>query len=97
MSAPLNKSYRKSTSFVGRIIADELLLVPIRRGVGDLESIYTLDGIALRLWDLLDGQKSVADLLSLVVDEYDVESLTAETDILEFIAQLESLGAIEEA
>jgi hypothetical protein len=82
---------------VGRAIADELILVPITRRVADLDAIYTLDGIGPRLWDLLDGKRTVGELISLVVDEYAVEASVAETDVLQFVDQLESMGAIEEA
>ncbi|MDX9833066.1 MAG: PqqD family protein [Anaerolineae bacterium] len=82
---------------MGRAIADELILVPITRRVADLDAIYTLDGIGPRLWDLLDGKRTVGELISLVVDEYAVEASVAETDVLQFVDQLESMGAIEEA
>lgn len=93
----LGRTFRKSSSFVGRAIADELILVPITRRVADLDAIYTLDGIGPRLWDLLDGKRTVGELISLVVDEYAVEASVAETDVLQFVDQLESMGAIEEA
>ncbi len=93
----LSRSFHKSASFVGRVIADELILVPITRRVADLDAIYTLDGIGPRLWDLLDGKRTVGELISLVVDEYEVEASVAEADVLQFLGQLESMGAIEEA
>lgn len=92
-----DKSWRKSDSFVARAIADELLLVPITRRVADLDALYTLDGIGSRLWELLDGMRTVADLVSVVVDEYEVEAGVAEADVLDFLAQLDAMGAIEEA
>ncbi|HSJ52456.1 MAG TPA: PqqD family protein [Anaerolineae bacterium] len=97
MSSSLARSFRRSASFVGRLIADELLLVPITRRVADLDAVYTLDGIGPRLWELLDGQRTVGELIALVVDEYEVGASEAEADVLQFMAQLESMGAIEEA
>jgi len=93
----LSRAFRKTSSFVGRVIADELILVPITRRGADLDAIYTLDGIGPRLWDLLDGERTVGELISLVVDEYEVEASVAEADVLQFLGQLESMGAIEEA
>lgn len=93
----LTGCYRTSASFVARVIADELLLVPITRRVADLDALYTLDGIGPRLWDLLDGKRTVGELIAMVVDEYEVEGAVAQADVLEFLAQLESMGAIEEA
>ena len=42
--------YSKSESVVFREIGEECILVPIRQGVGDLDSIYTLNRTAARIW-----------------------------------------------
>jgi hypothetical protein len=87
----------KSASYVHRAIADEVILVPIRRDVADLESIYALEGVAPRIWELLDGQRTVGEIVASIVGEYDVDGATAEADVLEILTQLESLGAVEKA
>ena len=53
----LNTVYKKSDSIVSRRIADEFILVSIRQNVGDLESIYTLNETAARIWELIDGKR----------------------------------------
>ena len=58
----LEQRYRKDESVVSRKIADEVILVPIRKNVGDLESIYTLDEVGARIWELIDGIRSLADI-----------------------------------
>ena len=52
---PFDQVYRKDPSIVARQIAGEMILVPIRQNVGDLESIYLLNETALFAWQLLDG------------------------------------------
>ena len=45
--------YVRSDSVVSRVIAGETLIVPIRRGVGDLASIYSLNEIATAIWSAI--------------------------------------------
>lgn len=91
----LDKIYRQDPSIVSRNIAGEMILVPIRHNVGDLESIYTLNETAARIWELFDGENTLGVVRDAIVTEFDVEADVAEQDILELIAQLESIGAVQ--
>ena len=90
----LDKVYSKSDSIVSRKIADEFILVPIRQNVGDLESIYTLNETAARIWELIDGKKKVNDIKDMIVDEFEVTPEKAEKDIVEHLMQLEEIKAL---
>ena len=90
----LDERYQKSDDIVSRDIAGETILVPIRNNVGDLESIYTLNETAARVWSLLDGQRTVREIRDAIVAEYEVEQEEAEQDVLELLAQLESFRGI---
>jgi len=91
----LEERYQKDPSIVAREIAGEMILVPIRQNVGDLESIYTLNETAARMWELLDGQRSLREIHGVIVDEFDVEAEEAQQDLLGFVAQLETIGAVK--
>lgn len=91
----LDDRYQKDPSIVFREIAGEMILVPIRQNVGDLESIYTLNETAARIWELIDGQRSVREIGDQIVEEFEVSAEEAERDLLELLAQLESFGAVE--
>ena len=90
----LNKVYKKSDTVVYRKIADEFILVPIRQTVGDLESIYTLNEVAARIWELIDGKKKVREIKEKIVEEFRVTPEEAEKDLLEHLQQLEGIKAI---
>ena len=92
----LERRYEKDPNMVYRMIADEFILVPIRSHVADLESIYTLDGVGARIWELIDGQRKVKEIRDVIVEEYDVTPEMAEADLVEFLQQLEAIGAIKE-
>jgi hypothetical protein len=92
----LDKVYSKSDSIVSRKIADEFILVPIRQNVGDLESIYTLNETAARIWELIDGKMKVVEIKEKIVEEFEVAPEEAEKDIIEHLMQLEEIKAITE-
>ena len=79
---------------VSREIAGEAILVPIRQNVGDLESIYTLNETAARVWELIDGKNTVRDIRDAIVTEFAVDEDEAEEDLVELLRDLESISAI---
>ena len=89
-----NRIYRNSESIVSRKIGQEVILVPIRHDVGDLESIYTLNDVAARIWELIDGTRNVGEIENLIVEEYDVTQAEAKGDIERYLGQLEEIGAV---
>ncbi len=91
----LNDRYRKDANIVSRQIAGEMLLVPIRQKMGDLESIYTLNDSAARIWDLLDGERTLGEICDQMALEFEVDQAQAGQDLLVLIDQLESRGAAQ--
>ncbi len=91
----LDKVYKKSDSIVSRKIADEFILVPIRQNVGDLESISTLNEVAARIWELIDGKMKVREIKDKIIEEFEVTPQQAEKDIIEYLKQLEKIEAVK--
>ncbi len=92
----LDKVYKKSDSIVSRKIANEFILVPIRQDVGDLGSIYTLNEVAARIWELIDGNRKAGEIKDRIVKEFEVTPEEAEKDLREHLRQLEKIKAITE-
>ena len=90
----LEKSFSKGTDFVTRDIAGETIIVPVRDGVGDLNSIYTLNELGTRVWQLLDGQTHVKDIVDTISREYEVTEEEAAKDISEYLDILEKANLI---
>ena len=89
-----NQIYRKDPDIVARKIAGEMILVPIRQNVGDLESIYLLNDTALFAWELIDGKLTVADIRDRITVDFEVSEQEAGQDLLELIGDLERVGAV---
>ena len=92
----LSHRYRRNPDFVFRQIADEMILVPIKQKLGDLESLYSLNATASRIWDLLNGTEDLADIRDVLASEFDIgnEDLTAH--LFTFVEQLKEIDAVTE-
>lgn len=93
----LTKSFVKDPNIVSRRIAGEVILVPIRKNVGDLESIYTLNEVAARVWELIDGKREVKEIKDKIVEEFAVTPEEAEKDLIELLEKLEKIEGIKES
>lgn len=90
----LSTCYQKVPSVVGRRIEDEVILVPIGRNIGDLQNIYTLNEVAACVWEAIDGNRTLAEVVDVIIQEFDVDRERAELDTLEFAGQLVEIGGI---
>lgn len=91
----LTHCYIKETNFVTREIAGETIIVPVRGNVGDLDSIYTLNDIGTMIWQLIDGKKSVNQIIEAICNTYEVTAEQAEKDTIEFLNTLNAAGLIK--
>lgn len=93
---PLAQTFIKTDDSVTRVIAGETLIVPVRAGVGDLDSIYTLNEVASRVWQLIDGQRGVREIARVISEEYDVAPEEAAQDSLELLESLAAVGLVRQ-
>jgi hypothetical protein len=54
----------------------------------DTSELHQLSEVASRIWELADGEHTVAEIVDVVVGEYDVDRGLAENDALEFLSSL---------
>ena len=77
-----------------REIAGEMIIVPIRSGIGDLDSIYTLNEVGTAVWQLINGQRTIAEIVAAIATDFEVTREQAERDVLEFIGALQAEGLV---
>jgi hypothetical protein len=75
----------RNQDLVSRKIEGELIIVPIRRGVGDLNSLYTLNPVGCVLWDFMTEGHTVSEMVDRVCDEFEVTQAQAQADIEAFL------------
>ncbi len=90
----LSRRYRRSPDLVYRQIGGEYVLVPIRSNVADMEAVYALGGVGVRIWELLDGERDGRSILAQIVQEHDIAPDQAGRDLVEFLQQLEEIRGI---
>jgi hypothetical protein len=79
---------------VTRDIGGEIIIVPIRGSVGDLDGAYTLNEVGGAIWKRLDGRRDVAELADAIAEEFDVSRSEAERDVRDFLNELASAGLV---
>lgn len=80
---------------VTRTVADETIIVPVRAGVANLNSIFTLNDVGSVIWARLDGQASTAELVDAVTESHEVTREEAARDVGEFLDALAHRGLIQ--
>jgi hypothetical protein len=92
----LDSVYARNDRVVSRRIVDELILVPIRQHVAEMETLYTLNEVGARVYELIDGKRPMREIVESIVSEFEVTFETAEADVREFISQLLQIDGVRE-
>jgi hypothetical protein len=87
----------KEQDFVTRRIAGETVIVPVRGRVAELNSIYTLNEVGTLIWQLIDGQTAVSQIIEAITREYQVAADQAAQETFDFLTSLEAAGLIQPA
>ncbi len=77
--------FDKSKKVVTREIKGKLIIVPTENGIGDMEDeLYTLNETGVKVWNRLDGHRTVEDVVTTLENEYDAarEVITREVAAL---------------
>lgn len=86
--------FARKGEFATRTITGEVVIVPVRGRIGDLDAIYHFNDVGAFIWNLFDGKTSVHDIAQAVREEFEVTLEDSERDTLEFVVALESAGII---
>jgi hypothetical protein len=91
----MTKYYQRDSMMIGRKIANEFILVPIRQNVENLQYMYTLNNVGSRIWELLNnGGTTIEQIRDTLVSEYEVTPEQVEVDVTEFLNELRQIGAV---
>jgi hypothetical protein len=90
------RSYVRSDSVVARVIAGETLIIPVRKGVGDLASIYSLNQVASAIWKAIAGPRTTNEIAKSIETEFAGSREQIERDIEVFLKEMQSAGLVSE-
>ena len=90
------QSYVRSDSVVARVIAGETLIIPVRKGVGDLASIYSLNPVATSIWQSIAKPRSQEEIVQVLREEFDGDCEGMHQDVEEFLMEMQAAGLVSE-
>lgn len=88
--------YRQSKRVVARQVRGERILVPIADSEEALDSIYILNETASFIWDQIEEEKNIKEIISNLTEEYDVDYARAEVDTGVVLNDLVDVNAAEQ-
>jgi Coenzyme PQQ synthesis protein D (PqqD) len=86
----------RSPSVVTRKTGNECILVPVANNIADMNSVYTLNETGAFLWELIDGENNLEDMVEALIREYDIDERTATNDVCGFINEMREYLIINE-
>jgi len=92
----MKERYQPSSRFAFRVVAQQGLLVPLRGGVADLASLFTLDEVGTEIWRSLADGLSRDEVVDRLVDRFEVDRERALADLEPFLQLLLDQGMLEQ-
>ena len=81
---------RANPDFTVRNVGEEVIFISSK---GDM--LHTLDPVGAFIWKHIDGERSIEDILAILLESYDVVVSAAERDILHFFDELERKNIVQ--
>ncbi len=86
---------RIKSGYMMREVGGTYVVVPTGKAVLDFSGMMNLNGAGAFLWKELESGKTEAQLLSAILDRFDVDETEAKADLAEFLAKLRSVDLLE--
>ena len=86
--AELKSVPSRSHSIVTRKTGNEYVLVPLANNIADMNSIYTLNETGAFIWEQIDGNKCIEEIIGAVINEYNIDLKTATEDVFSLVDKM---------
>jgi hypothetical protein len=94
----LDAVYALSDDVVARNIEGEIIIVPLVSSIGGIDdALYTLNETGQAIWERLDGQRSLRDVIANLADEFEAADGVIEADVLGLVKELVKRKILVEA
>jgi hypothetical protein len=74
---------RANEIFYSRVGNEEAVMLSVTAG-----AYYGLNAVALRIWELLDQPKTIAELCEHLCEEFEIDASTCQSEVLTFVNEL---------
>ncbi len=90
------KEMKIRDGFVLRNVVDEFIVMPTGENIAKFEGAVVLNEVSAFVFRQLENAVSRDDLLTAIVNEFDVDEVTAAADLDELLAQFGKMGLLED-
>lgn len=88
------ETFKIKSGYVSREVAGEFLAIPVDPEL-DSPNIVILNPVSGLLWEKLQSECTLPQLVKAVTDDFKIDEATAESDIKEFLQMLEESNMLE--
>jgi len=81
---------KRSDDAVWRVIDGEVVVLLPQEAV-----LHALTGSGSRVWELIEGETAVSEIIQRICDEYEVEPQRAREEVTEYVHKLEAMKLVE--
>lgn len=85
---------RRNPNIVTRVIEDETILLPIYKSSDEISYIYTLNKVASKVWDLINGKRSLVEIKKEILEKFDTTPEEVDKEMENFLKDLKEIKAI---
>lgn len=85
----LNAILTRHPDCTERVVGEGLVIM-----VPEESTTHSLDALGSFIWNQIDGQRSLADILAIILAEYEVTEEKARTDLVSFSDELLAAGLV---
>ena len=88
------ETFKIKSGYVSREVAGEILAIPVATEL-DSANIVILNPVSGLLWEMLQNECTLPQLVKAVTENFKIDEATAESDIKEFLHMLEESNILE--
>ena len=82
--------------FILRNLAGEYVLTPVGEQMKSFDGVAVMNELSAFIWEHLQRDVSPQELLSSILDEYDVDEETCKKDLDTVLREMREMGVIED-
>lgn len=86
---------RKNPDMVARVIDKETILLPVYKTSEEINCIYTLNRAASRVWEMIDGRKTLGKIKEQILKEFGSTPEEVDREIQRLLKDLREINAIK--
>lgn len=81
--------YKRNSDLISSDLDEDLVILDIEQG-----KYFSLNPVSKRIWEILENQKSQTEILTILLDEYQVTEEECERDLEKHLKELKKLKLI---